>query len=441
MPWFVPGFVDHDVGREPHPIRARFGRDVDAVMTGAGVARVAAMLAARRAELADESLRAIRAAVPAYAVIDGPAILADVTDHVAENHDALRASLVRGRPVTAEDLAFIRPHAALRARRGVPLADFLHAFRIGHRVIWDAILRLADEDAQARTAALVASRLVMEFIDHASTHAAQAYLEAQQLLVAEGDRVRRDLLEDLLAGREPAAGPRLTAARAAGLGSGGRCLLIAAVPVTSADDEFALRSAASTLARAAGGVLRPLTVVRQDEIVIVRSLDGQDPRKLTEPLQRARREVARTGVGLAIGVSTAFETTAGLPDAYGEACAAVESLGPGGGLIALPDLSAFEYLTLRGDATARRLVAPAVRRFVDEEAAGGGALTDTLLAYAAANLNAKVAAGRLYIHVNTAHHRLARIEEKTGCDLRDLADVQELLIAIRLATGRVRPGA
>jgi DNA-binding PucR family transcriptional regulator len=107
--------------------------------------------------------------------------------------------------------------------------------------------------------------------------------------------------------------------------------------------------------------------------------------------------------------------------------------------MALPNLSAFEYLTLRSDATAQRLVAPAVRRFVQEDAAAGGALTNTLLAYAAANLNTKVAAQRLYIHVNTAHHRIARIEEKTGCDLRDLADVQELLIAVRLATGRIVP--
>jgi DNA-binding PucR family transcriptional regulator len=77
-------------------------------------------------------------------------------------------------------------------------------------------------------------------------------------------------------------------------------------------------------------------------------------------------------------------------------------------------------------------VAPAVRQFVLEDSAGAGVLIQTLLAYADANLNAKVAAERLYIHVNTAHHRLARIEEKTGCDLRDLADVQELLIAVRL---------
>ena len=103
-------------------------------------------------------------------------------------------------------------------------------------------------------------------------------------------------------------------------------------------------------------------------------------------------------------------------------------------MLALAELSAFEYLTLRGDATAARLITPAVRRFVEEDIAAGGTLTSTLLAYAASNLNAKVAAQRLFVHVNTAHHRLARIEERTGCDLRDLAHVQELLIAIRLAS-------
>jgi PucR C-terminal helix-turn-helix domain/GGDEF-like domain len=397
------------------------------------IERIATMLAARRAELATDSLREIRAAIPAYSAIDDPVILADVTEHVAENHDALRSSLVRGEPVTAQDLAFIGPHAALRARRGVPLADFLQAFRIGHRVIWDAIVELASEDEQAAAAALDAARLVMEFIDHASTHAAQAYLEAQQLLLAEGDRVRRDLLEDLLAGRDPAPGPRLAAARAAGLDARGRCVLLAAVPVSPADDELALRSAASALARAAGGVLRPLTVVRQDEIVIVRALDGGDPRRLTEPVERAQRELAAAGVRLAIGISTPLETTAGLPDGYREACAAIDSLAPGGGVMALADLSAFDYLTLRADGTVLRLLSPTVRRFVEDDVTGGGVLTSTLLAYASANLNAKVAAQRLYIHVNTAHHRLARIEERTGCDLRDLGDVQELLIAIRLA--------
>jgi hypothetical protein len=95
-------------------------------------------------------------------------------------------------------------------------------------------------------------------------------------------------------------------------------------------------------------------------------------------------------VGLAVGVSTSFETTAGLPDAYCEACTAIDSLHHGGGAMALPGLSAFDYLTLRSDSTTHRLIAPAIRRIVEDDTAAGGALTQTLVAYAAANLNAKV---------------------------------------------------
>jgi sugar diacid utilization regulator len=73
-----------------------------------------------------------------------------------------------------------------------------------------------------------------------------------------------------------------------------------------------------------------------------------------------------------------------------------------------------------------------VRRFVVEDATAGGALIATLAAYAEADLNAKVAAERLHLHVNTAYYRLERIADRTGYDLRRLADVVELLIAIRL---------
>ena len=67
-----------------------------------------------------------------------------------------------------------------------------------------------------------------------------------------------------------------------------------------------------------------------------------------------------------------------------------------------------------------------------EDREHGGHLIQTLLAYAEADLNAKVAAEALMIHPNTAHYRLKRIEEKTGTDLRRLPNVIDLLIAIRL---------
>ena len=59
-------------------------------------------------------------------------------------------------------------------------------------------------------------------------------------------------------------------------------------------------------------------------------------------------------------------------------------------------------------------------------------LTTTLLEYVAADFNTKVAAERLFVHPNTARYRLGKIEERTGCDLRHVADVLDLLIALRV---------
>ena len=87
---------------------------------------------------------------------------------------------------------------------------------------------------------------------------------------------------------------------------------------------------------------------------------------------------------------------------------------------------------LRDDETARRLIRPEVRRFVADDLAAGGALITTLTEYVACDLNAKIAAERLHLHVNTAYYRLERIAERTGCDLRRIADIVELLIAVRL---------
>ena len=56
----------------------------------------------------------------------------------------------------------------------------------------------------------------------------------------------------------------------------------------------------------------------------------------------------------------------------------------------------------------------------------------TLREYVDADLNTRRAAERLHIHVNTAHYRLGKIAERTGCDLRRVTDLIEILIAARL---------
>jgi hypothetical protein len=392
-------------------------------------------LAARLGELSDEATARIVSDIPAYNHIDEQ-LRRDVRAHVEAHLSASIESLGSGRDVTREDLLFVRPHAARRTRR-VSVTDFIRAFYVGERVLWDAALALARDEDSSRAALAFASHLPRYF-EVATTHAAEVYLEAQEELAATGERIRRDLLEDLLAGRELEPGPRLDAARAAGLRDGASLQVISATPSDSSGDEELLRGGAAALARAAGLPTLPLAVVRRDEIVVVLPTSDRTAPTLNTRLADVQQRLADGGLPLKIAVSTAVAELAQVAEAYREACALRIALGPAPGVASLTEMSAFEYLTLRADATAGRLISPAIHEFVMQDARDGAPLITTLRAYVACDLNARRAAERLHIHVNTAHYRLGRIAERTGCDLRRISDLVEILIAARLADANAR---
>ena len=386
-------------------------------------------LTARRDEIIEKGLHRIRTEIPEYRAIVDPAFVEDVRQHVALHHDAMTRSVAARRPPVREDFAFMRGRATRRVGR-IPLAAFMQAFRIYQEEFWDALLAGADSEA-ARSSAIEAAGTIIRYINLAAAEAAEVYLEAERLLHAQGERVRRDLLEDLLAGRAPAPGPKLTAAREAGLVPGAECILIAAHPVSAPHDERQLRSAAVALTRAVGGVVAPVAVVRHEEVVVVTTVD-RPVEALIEALEGAQEQLAGEGVPLAIGISTLQTGLDRMPDAYAEAESALERVRASGGVVALPALSAFDCLALFGPDTARRRIPPKVREFVEQDLAEDRVLTTTLLEYVASDFNTKVAAERLFVHPNTARYRLGKIEERTGCDLRHVADVLDLLIALRV---------
>jgi sugar diacid utilization regulator len=301
--------------------------------------------------------------------------------------------------------------------------------------LWQGVLDAAGDDAPAREAALSVVGHLMLLIEVGSTVAAEGYLEAQQRELADSDRVRRDLLEDLLARRDPAPASKQTLLRAAGLDPGASLLVVSAAAVMPVADEHVLPRAAAAI-RAARAGAEGLAVVRQQEIVAVLPVSPRGPTTTVANLRRAVTDLQRQRVPLAVGISPVHAGLTEVPEAYAEAVVARDGLGDRPGVIALPVLSSFDYLMLRDDETARRLVRPRLRRFVEEDAARGGALIATLAEYVACDLNAKTAARRLHLHVNTAYYRLDRIAERTGCDLRSFADVLELLIAVRLLGAR-----
>jgi PucR C-terminal helix-turn-helix domain/GGDEF-like domain len=406
-----------------------------ATTTDPAIAALRDALEQRLEELSDEATNRIFTEIPAYGDFDEQ-LRRDVRAHVFSHLRASLATLDSGRDVTREDLLFIRPHAARRTRR-VSVTDFVRAFYVGERVLWDAALALAHDD-DSRRAALAFATHLPRYFEVATTHAAEVYLEAQEQLAATGEQIRRDLLEDLLAGRELEPGPRLDAAAAAGLRDAAPFLVISATPCETPSDEELLRGGAIALARAAASATLPLAVARRSEIVVVLSARNSVTRPLVPRLEEVQRRLADAALLLSVAVSTAVPELAQIPDAYREARTLQSAFRSAPGVRSFTEMSAFEYLTLRSDATAHRLIAAPIHEFVTSDAREGAPLITTLRAYVESDLNARRAADRLHIHVNTAHYRLGRIAERTGCDLRRVSDLIELLIAARLAEAVAR---
>lgn len=389
-------------------------------------AAIAAVLRDTLPALVAAATDAIWNQVPAYSASTHPRLRDDVAAHVESIFSVFLAGLAEGRPARRADFAVTRDQATRRLSQGISLADFLQAFHIGQLTLWQGVLKAAQDDQRAREAALQLVERIMVVIELGSTVAGEAYVEAQQHQLAERDRLRRDLVEDLLAHRTSFAGPKRSLLQAVGLGPQTRLLVASVSSTATSPVPHNLAAAASAIAGAGRG--SGLAALRQDEIVGVMPLPPGGAEAAVSSLQR----VSADHGALAIGVSTVHAGLHEVPEAYAEAQVAREALGSSDGVIALPLLSAFDYLVLREAQTAQRLIRPEVRRFVAEDAAAGGALITTLMEYAASDLNAKIAAQRLHLHVNTAYYRLERIAERTGYDLRRLTDVVDLLIAIRL---------
>ncbi|MFE1937139.1 PucR family transcriptional regulator [Streptomyces sp. NPDC059474] len=380
------------------------------------------------------AVEAIWDQVPAYAACTAPELRSDVTVHVEAIFRALLTSVRLGRPARREDFPPTETQAGHRVRQGISLADFLHAFRVAQLTLWESLLEVGGENPDSRDAALALVGQVMRVIEVGSSLAAEAYLTAQQHDLAESDRVRRDLLEDLLAARDISAGPKQALLRVVGLEADTRLVVLSATPVLTPAGGSAQQTLQDVVATLRRLVPQGFAVARQDEVVGVAPAQTGGAAAFTQTLGHLLPELRRQG--LSVGISTDHAGLGKIPEAYAEACAAREGLGNEAGVIALPLLSSLDYLFLRHGDTARRLIRPDISRFVTEDLANGSNLVATFLEYVASDLNARTTAQRLHVHPNTAYYRLERIAERTGRDLRRFADVLEILVAVRLLGGR-----
>ena len=359
---------------------------------------------------------------------------ADFAQTVREGLDAILRAMSDRRAFADDDVAFLWPHIRRRTEAGVSEGDMLAVVRLFQRAVWDAITELAGDGEDGRAATLILARPLLDYVDVLSHVVDQAFVEAEQAISSRTGAVQQEVVDVMLAGGSLAPGAQENVARRAGLAASGELAVIVARLLPARADEVALGSAAVALARAARDAIEPLAVVRRDEIVVVRATPETEAGRIAVALRAARDRLVERGISVAVGMSTVHDGLAAVPAAYHEASLALDTLGDGAGVLALRELGVADYLIVRaGDTTAWRLVPPEVRAFVEEDACQGAVLGETLLAYLSCDLSVKLAAERLFVHPNTVHYRLAKIEDRTGCSLRRLEDVLLLAIAIRLA--------
>ena len=144
-------------------------------------------------------VRAITREVSYHSPLAEPdALLADIREHcddaapgVSVELSQRRASREAGHRVRREC-----SHAPGASRGSAE--PVLHSFRVGHQVVWQAILRQADRVQGGRTAAILLVEPSIHYTDAMSTLVADVYVREQQRELTAADRLRRDVLELLL---------------------------------------------------------------------------------------------------------------------------------------------------------------------------------------------------------------------------------------------------
>ncbi|EID56264.1 PucR family transcriptional regulator [Saccharomonospora xinjiangensis] len=304
-----------------------------------------------------------------------------------------------------------------RLAQGVPLEVMLRTFRLGGRIVWEAMLEQADRTEVPPDAVLEAGTATWTVIDHLSSALSTAYRDSEL------DRVRRDeqrrtaLLEDLLGARAHDIAFATRAARELELPAASPYLAV--VADINSDGIAALAGARTALA-AVG--IRSVWLSRVDTLVGLVALEHRSEAEVLarlRPLARGRAAVSPTVAEIA-EVSTAHTL----------ALLALGTAAPGRpGLVSLEDRLPESLLTRSPD-LADLLVARSLGGVLRRPARERDVLLRTLAVWLEEDRSAAHAAARLHCHRNTVLNRLQRVSSLVGRPLHGRRAYVELSLAL-----------
>ncbi|MCX4695027.1 helix-turn-helix domain-containing protein [Streptomyces sp. NBC_01408] len=388
----------------------------------------------RLAPVADRLADRTLAEDPAYAALLGRAELRERIHHNLRQAVEGLARSLRGLPV---DLSDARATGTLRAGQGLPLASLLRTYRLGGRLLWQALTEsVTAYDRAALPRLLPGANALWDVLDQMTDAVAEAYRRTDSVR-GERDRERRAaLLDVLLDGAGAADGPAAPEAAAQlGLPERGRFAVVAVGPAGPA-----LPPGATPAPRSPSGVAG----VAASGVASVGPGSGSGPRVLWRiradgetglvelghhPLESVRELLAP--FGLRAGVSPVVEAPAELARARGLAALALRTAPVSGGgpyTVLLDERLPAALVAAQAELAARlrQVVLGPVLALPAEDCR---VLLTTLGTWLACQGSTIHAAQRLYCHRNTVSNRLRRMERLTGRTLADPAHVVELALA------------
>lgn len=306
-----------------------------------------------------------------------------------------------------------------RAEQRMPLDDVLRSFRLGGRLVWEALIDQAREQGMVDTDALLdtASR-VWEVIDTTSAQVATAYHLAERQLVRVDEQRRATLWEGLLHGRAKDLAFAYEAARIIGVPVEGRYAVVT-VDVRGEDE----CTVARLLRRLAADRIDSAWQVRARTLVGLLALGGAT----LDTALGALRDALTTPAGLSPVVAGLAEVDI----AYRQATLARHTLPTGRAEVASLEQRLPEALLLSSPELAEQIVRLWLGPLLKVPAAERRLLLDTLETWVATAGSIRNTAELAHCHRNTVINRLHRIHAITGHDFTDAALHVELSLALR----------
>jgi DNA-binding PucR family transcriptional regulator len=329
--------------------------------------------------------------------------VARVVQMIADNDDHFDAAQATGRR---------------RAEQRMPLDDVLKSFRLGGRLVWEALIDEARAQGVVESAALldVASK-VWEVVDRTSSQVATAYHAAERNLLRADEQRRSTLWEGLLQGRANRAFVQ-EAATVLDLPVNGPYVVVAIDNLV--DDEYTTTSFARRLAGvrvASAWQVRPQTVVG---LLALRT-------ESADAVLRLLRQLVDAPAGLSGVVAGLAEVDV----AYRQAMLARRTLPAGQISVAALTERLPEALLLCAPELAEQLVQTWLMPLMTVPASERELLLDTLDKWVAAAGSVRRTADLAHCHRNTVINRLHRVQQITGRDVTVDGCQLELGLALR----------